>query len=189
MKMYNIDEATRTAKKWADEALAAEVITSDFIPVNMWMVKYLGLDATLFLSAAYEELLYLRSKGKARTADSLFFSKRKAQQKTGLGEKRQKKAIEILANHNLINCRVENGIPNRRLITFSFGNFQSFKNELDDFILEDIISTKKERGIFNDKMKHIREAVNEARQQSYKAEWEAQHPGISFEEYESNLLF
>ena len=69
MKMYNIDEATRTAKKWADEALAAEVITSDFIPVNMWMVKYLGLDATLFLSAAYEELLYLRSKGKARTAD------------------------------------------------------------------------------------------------------------------------
>ena len=189
MKMYNIDETARIAKKWADEALAAEVITSDFIPVNMWMVKYLGLDATLFLSAAYEELLYLRSKGKIRMGDSLFFSKRKAQQKTGLGENRQKKAIEILANHHLITCRVDNGIPNRRVVTFSFGNFKSFKDELDDFICEDINSTIKERGIFNDKMDHVRKAAREARYQAYKADWEAQHPGKSYEEYTSNLPF
>ena len=189
MNMYNIDSTERTAQEWNDEAKAAEVITSDFIPVNMWMIKYLGLDATLFLSAAYEEFLYLRTKNKTYYKNSLIFSRRKAQQKTGLGEDRQKKAIETLSKQGLLYCRVEDGIPKKRVITFSFNSFHVFKNRLDQFIKSEIETTKNNREKFNDKMQHIRKAACEAHEQAYKLEWEAKHPGQNYDDYIANLPF
>lgn len=166
MDMYDIDGVERAAQEWRNEAKAAEIITSNFIPVNMWMIKFLGLDATLFLSAAYEEFLFLRSKHKIYDSHSIFFSKRKAQQKTGLGEDRQKKAIEVLTKHDLLLCGVINDIPKKRIISFKFKSFYAFGDELSEFIKSEIETTKHERERFNEKMNHIREAAREARAQA-----------------------
>ena len=84
MQLYELDAAEREAREWREEAKAAELITTSFIPVNMWLVRMIGLDATLFLSSAYEELLFLRKKKKVKSRDTIEMSVKKMQLKTGL---------------------------------------------------------------------------------------------------------
>ena len=106
-------------KRLDDEVSFAELITSDFIPLNIWLVKYLGLDAALFLSAAYEEVMFFRSLGKEPT-EWISLTKNKIKSKTGLGAARQKSAIEVLEEHHLIEVKTMNTVPKIRKIKFIF---------------------------------------------------------------------
>ena len=194
MKMYEIDcaksKAIRMVEKWTGEAKATEVITANFIPVNMWMVRYLGIDATLFLSAAYEEFLFLESKGKTYSDNSIVFTYNKAQFKIGLGKDRQKKAIEILKKHELIDCIIKNGIPKTRIISFNFSAFKAFDDKLSKFIKDDLNNVKIERNKLRDKMDFIKCAgISKERFDKELAEyehyvaWLDENPGKTIEDY------
>ena len=162
MDSNDLYEIRNQAKRWSDEAKAANLLTANAIPLNLWLVKYMGLDATLFLSAAYEEFVFLRKKNKLYTWNSIALSNRKIKQKTGLGETRQKKAVEVLEKNGVLRVAINNGIPKKRIVYFDFGMFEYLTNRLDGFIRRDIEKTKKEREIFNEKIETIKTAVKEA---------------------------
>lgn len=143
-----------------DENAALRVITSHYIPLNVWLIRYLGLDAALFLSAVYEELLYLKEKGKAKLYDSqVRFSTRKAKLKTGLGETRQRKALEVLESHHLLSTYKEGWIPTYRNIVINFQQFPDFETKLNEFISKETEKSKKTKEEFEQKMKDIHEEV------------------------------
>ena len=156
MEKHQIQQFYLYAEHIKQESTALRVMTSHYIPVNTWLIRYLGLDAALFLSAAYEELFYLKEIGKIKQFENdVRFSIRKAQMKTGLGEARQRKAIKVLESHNLLRVYNDGWIPTYRTIKFLFSNFVKFENELNDFINKETIKNKKEKEKFNKKMKDI----------------------------------
>ena len=75
-----------------------KLMSENYYPVNITMVKYLGIEPALFFSAAYEQMDFMRADlNKYNT-----FSVKTASEKTGLSSVKQKKAIEVLKQHNLI---------------------------------------------------------------------------------------
>ena len=98
-QVYKIKEEELKILK--NEVEFSRMINSNILPLNMNLIKYLGLDAALFLSAAYEEVMFFRSLGKEPT-EWISLTKNKIKSKTGLGAARQQSAIEVLRNKNLI---------------------------------------------------------------------------------------
>ena len=208
MEKHQIEAFYRMVTKWENESAALRVITTHYIPVNTWLIKYLGLDAALFLSAAYEELFYLRQIGKVKDDDfAVKFSVRKAQMKTGLGEARQRKAIDVLKSHGLIGTYNTGWVPSYRNIAFNFAVFKSFEQELNDFINKETIKNKKIKEEFDKKMKDVHDdcvnkkikeqkefeldfekCAEEQRLAEQKAieEWETEHPGEDY--YEAHRI-
>lgn len=106
-----------------------EMMAENYYPVNITMVKYLGIEAALFFSALYEQMDFMRADlNKYNT-----FSIRTAREKTGLTPAKQKKAIEVLERHGLIDVCIQSGYPKVRKISFNLSEIESFKNELEDF--------------------------------------------------------
>lgn len=195
MEKHQIEAFHRMVTKWENESATLRVITTHYIPVNTWLIKYLGLDAALFLSAAYEELFYLRQIGKVKDDDfAVKFSVRKAQMKTGLGEARQRKAIDVLKSHGLIGTYNTGWVPSYRNIAFNFAVFKSFEQELNDFISKETIKNKKIKEEFDKKMKDVHDdCVNKkikeqrlAEQKAVIEEWETAHPGEDY--YEAHRI-
>lgn len=195
MEKHQIEAFHRMVTKWENESATLRVITTHYIPVNTWLIKYLGLDAALFLSAAYEELFYLRQIGKVKDDDfAVKFSVRKAQMKTGLGEARQRKAIDVLKSHGLIGTYNTGWVPSYRNIAFNFAVFKSFEKELNDFISKETIKNKKIKEEFDKKMKDVHDdCVNKkikeqrlAEQKAVIEEWETAHPGEDY--YEAHRI-
>ena len=154
MDIYQIENYKFRAEQMRDQNLAVGLLTSHYIPVNIWLIRYLGLDAALFLSAVFEELFYLKEIGKATYyVSDVKFSVRKAQMKTGLGETRQRKAIKVLESHNLLKAYNTGWVPSYRNISFNFSGFRAFENELNNFINKETTKSKKTKEEFEKKMK------------------------------------
>lgn len=197
-------------KRLDDEVSFAELITSDFIPLNIWLVKYLGLDAALFLSAAYEEVMFFRSLGKEPT-EWISLTKNKIKSKTGLGAARQQSAIEVLKNKNLIEVRNTEFVPKVRQIKFNYSEIGNLNEALEDFKYEESDQKYKKRKEFQEKLS---QSLNKKREEDFKSKhngltssewyelqhqkrqeireslekeieelWEAAHPGEKYKEY------
>ena len=197
MDICQIENYKFRAEKMEDQNLAVGLLTSHYIPVNIWLIRYLGLDAALFLSAVFEELFYLKEIGKATYYGSdVKFSVRKAQMRTGLGETRQRKAIKVLESHNLLKAYNTGWVPKYRNISFNFSGFRAFENELNNFINKETTKSKKSKEEFEKKMKVIHDDyVNKKEKWAEEhilaehkkfAEWVAAHPGEDF--YEAHRI-
>ena len=106
-----------------------KLMSENYYPVNITMVKYLGIDAALFFSAAYEQMDFMRADLNRYNT----FSVKTASEKTGLSSVKQKKAIEVLKQHNLIDVCITPGYPKVRKISFNLSEIEIFKKELEDF--------------------------------------------------------
>ena len=125
-----------------------KLMSENYYPVNITMVKYLGIDAALFFSAAYEQMDFMRADlNKYNT-----FSVKTASEKTGLSSVKQKKAIEVLKHHNLINVCITPGYPKVRKISFNLSEIESFKNELEDFRFKSHLEKEQAKNEFKRKV-------------------------------------
>lgn len=208
MDIYQIENYKFRAEQMRDQNLAVGLLTSHYIPVNIWLIRYLGLDAALFLSAVFEELFYLKEIGKATYyVSDVKFSVRKAQMKTGLGETRQRKAIKVLESHNLLKAYNTGWVPSYRNISFNFSGFRAFENELNNFINKETTKSKKTKEEFEKKMKvihddYVNKKIKEQKESNLELEkwaeeqmlaeqkkieeWEAAHPGEDY--YEAHRI-
>ena len=162
MKMNQINTTTtyyeiqkQVVEQLKNEVEYANLITSSFIPLNMWLVRFLGLDAALFLSAAYEEVIYLRTRLK-EVSGHFALTKKKVQSKTGLGSARQKSAIEVLEKHNLIDVIVRPGVPKVREIRINYKEIHNFNEKLNEFIELELKKTKEKREEFRTRLETVR---------------------------------
>jgi len=97
------------------------------IPVNIWIIRILGLDAALMLGKLINQYNYLISIG--RLYDTFTLSTSSAQKYTGLGKTRQKKAIKALCDYGIIDYSV-GGLPSKRYFSFR-GDFDYTKLDSD----------------------------------------------------------
>ena len=135
-QVYKIKE--EELKKLKNEVEFSRMINSNILPLNMNLIKYLGLDAALFLSAAYEEVMFFRSLGKEPT-EWISLTKNKIKSKTGLGAARQQSAIEVLKNKNLIEVRNTEFVPKVRQIKFNYKIITTFQRDLNSFLDDNLI--------------------------------------------------
>lgn len=174
MKMNEINTTTTyyeiqkiKIEQLESEVKFAELITSSFIPLNMWLVRYLGLDAALFLSAAYEEVIYLRNKGK-EVSGHFALTKKKIQSKTGLGAARQKSAIEVLKKHNLIDVCIRNEVPKVREVKINYKEIHTFNEKLNEFVELELKTTKEKKEEFRTRLQNVR---REMRKKLHDEQW------------------
>ena len=125
------------------------MMTENYYPVNITMVKYLGIEAALFFSALYEEMDFM----KADLSNYNTFSIRTAREKTGLPPAKQKKAIAILQLHKLIETRIIHGFPSSRKIRFKLETIKEFKDELANFRRKKHHETGEAKREFKEKIK------------------------------------
>lgn len=112
----------KTREALENEAKYILELEENYIPLNIWSIKLLGLDAALMLAALYEDHLYQRSKG---NSDHFKCSINMIKRRIGLSESRQRKAIQVLIKHGLIQNYLnrsvdEQGKVNRRSRMFKF---------------------------------------------------------------------
>ena len=130
-----------------------EMMAENYYPVNITMVKYLGIEAALFFSALYEEMDFMR-------ADLLkynTFSIRTAREKTGLTPAKQKKAIEVLKRLGLIDVYIQPGYPKVRKIKFNLSLICEFYEELKDFRCRTFLETDEAKRKFKEKVRENKE--------------------------------
>ena len=148
-QVYKIKE--EELKKLKNEVEFSRMINSNILPLNMNLIKYLGLDAALFLSAAYEEVMFFRSLGKEPT-EWISLTKNKIKSKTGLGAARQKSAIEVLEEHHLIEVKTMNTVPKIRKIKFNYNIITTFQRDLNSFLDDNLIKKRESQDEFKKKM-------------------------------------
>lgn len=160
-QVYKIKE--EELKRLKNEVEFSRMINSNILPLNMNLIKYLGLDAALFLSAAYEEVMFFRSLGKEPT-EWISLTKSKIKSKTGLGAARQQSAIEVLRNKNLIEVRNAGCVPKVRQIKFNYNIITTFQRDLNSFLDDNLIKKRESQDEFKKKM-------NEKSKEFYKEEF------------------
>ena len=182
MKLQNLDIIKQKydlkveeLKRFDDEVKFSNLITSDFIPLNIWLVRYLGLDATLFLSAAYEEVMFFRSLGKEPT-EWISLTKSKIKSKTGLGAARQQSAIEVLKNKNLIEVRNTEFVPKVRQIKFNYSEVNFLIEELEVFKFKESELKRKKR-------RELQEKLTKSLSKKYEEDFKSRHDGLSSAEW------
>ena len=148
-QVYKIKEEELKILK--NEVEFSRMINSNILPLNMNLIKYLGLDAALFLSAAYEEVMFFRSLGKEPT-EWISLTKNKIKSKTGLGAARQKSAIEVLEEHHLIEVKTMNTVPKIRKIKFNYNIITTFQRDLNSFLDDNLIKKRESQDEFKKKM-------------------------------------
>ena len=182
------------------------IMTENYYPVNITMVKYLGIEATLFFSAYYEQMEFMH----ADLTKYNTFSVRMAMERTGLSALKQKKAIEVLKSHNLIETYVQPGYPKVRKIKCNLVHVEYLRKKLEEFEFADYRKTSlakvqfKEK-INNEKKKFFDELELKAEREYYADlelekwaeeqmlaeqknidEWVAAHPGEDY--YEAHRI-
>ena len=125
-----------------------EMMAENYYPVNITMVKYLGIEAALFFSALYEEMDFMR----ADLTKYNTFSIRTAREKTGLTATKQKKAIEVLEQYGLIDVCIQQGYPKVRKISFNLSELGNFKNELENFRFKNYLEKEQAKHEFKRKV-------------------------------------
>ena len=109
-----------------------KLMSENYYPVNIAMVKYLGIEPALFFSAAYEQMEFM---GADLSKDNTL-SVRTISEKTGLSSVKQKKAIEVLKQHKLIDVYIRPGYPKVRKISFNLLEIENLKKELENFRIQ-----------------------------------------------------
>ena len=142
----------KTREALENEAKYILELEGNYIPLNIWSIKLLGLDAALMLATLYEEHLYQRSKG---NSGHFKCSIRTIKRRIGLSEGRQRKAIQVLVKRGLIENYLnrsinENGQINKRCRMFKF-DFNSWGYH---HFVEDLQRLRSERDHDGDKPSH-----------------------------------
>lgn len=169
-------------EKVENELAASNVVAYNFIPLNPWLVKFIGFDAAALLSTVYEKYTYLSQKGKVKS-DSITLSINDVKLVTGMGEDRQKKAIAVLKSLGLLDCSYSGLIPKRRVLTIIFNRFKAFEKDLKDFMDLEITKSAKAKDIFRENMDHIKdEWIDKTleRQQLERAKQDLEKPRPTF---------
>ena len=111
--------------KLAEEALiTSKVIGYNFIPVNPWLGRLIGFDAALMLGIIYEKSAYSKHTSGVLEHE-IPMSINYVKQITGMGEERQKKAIDILIGHGLIEYWTKGAFPKRRFFSIKTGKYKT----------------------------------------------------------------
>ena len=161
--------------KLAEEALiTSKVIGYNFIPVNPWLGRLIGFDAALMLGIIYEKSAYSKHTSGVLKYD-IPMSINYVKQITGMGEERQKKAINVLIEYGLIEYWTKGAFPKRRFFSIRTGKYKEFNAILSAFIESEINKSKTLKESYRKNMNHLREEWLEKQNQynsiNHQLEW------------------
>lgn len=106
----------------SEEERFTTYINEVYIPLNIWSIKVLGLDAAVMLAALYDEYIF-------REKRQFKFTVTQMTNLLGFGATRQRKAIEVLVDRNLIKCEIvkERWDRGYRAFELNFGSDAFYK--------------------------------------------------------------
>ncbi|MBE6142399.1 MAG: hypothetical protein E7177_00225 [Erysipelotrichaceae bacterium] len=153
MEVFNLKIELERAE---EELIASKMITFNYIPVNPWLGRFIGFDAALMLGVIFEKAAYLK-KVSGNIKEDISMSINYVKQITGMGEERQKKAINVLKEHDLIECWNRGSFPKRRHFSIKVGKYKEFNEKLKVFIESEADKKDSIKESFRKNMKHLRE--------------------------------
>lgn len=153
MEVFNLKIELERAE---EELIASKMITFNYIPVNPWLGRFIGFDAALMLGVIFEKAAYLK-KVSGNIKEDISMSINYVKQITGMGEERQKKAINVLKEHGLIDCWNRGSFPKRRHFSIKVGKYKEFNEKLKVFIESEADKKDSIKESFRKNMKHLRE--------------------------------
>lgn len=116
--------------KIKDEARFHEKMTNNFLPVNYWVIKIVGLNAAVMLSAIYNKYIYAKANQQISKNGYFNCSVAGIKEICGLSPSQQKTALQKLCKYKFVNC-VTNGFPKKRFITMFFSSYHMLDYEAD----------------------------------------------------------
>ena len=152
MKVFNLKIELEKAE---EELIASKMITFNYIPVNPWLCRFIGFDAALMLGLIFEKAAYSKQVS-GNLKEDISMSINYVKQITGMGEERQKKAINVLKEHGLIECWNRGSFPKRRHFCIKVGKYKEFNEKLTVFIESKLDKKNSIKESFRRDMTHLR---------------------------------
>ena len=171
---YKYEKLKEELERAEDELITSKVVGYNFIPVNPWLGRFIGFDAALMLGVIYDKSAYL-----SHTSNFLKrgipMSINYVKEITGMGEERQKKAINVLIEYGLIEYWTKGAFPKRRFFSIRTGKYKEFNAILSAFIESEINKSKTLKESYRKNMNHLREEWLEKQNQynsiNHQLEW------------------